>query len=63
MTERLEPAVGVHGQLAAERERAARDVVLRLALLAQAEIFVGEELGEREAVVQLDHVELAETAR
>src|SRR4030095_4208627 len=63
VSERLEPAVGVQGPLPAELERAARDVLLRLALLAKAEIFVGEQLGEREAVVQLHDVELAERLR
>ena len=35
-------------------------MVLRLALLAEAEVLVGQQLGQREAVVQLHHVELAE---
>ena len=47
-------------QLASEREGAARHVILRLALLAQPEVLVREHLGQREAVVELHHVELAE---
>src|SRR5262245_41307113 len=39
----LEATVGVHRQLAAEREGAGRDVVLRLALAAEAQVLVGEE--------------------
>ena len=60
--ERLEATVGVHRQLAAELEGAAGDEILRFALLAEAEILVGEHLGEREAVVQLDDVELYDYA-
>ena len=61
MAEGLEPAVGVHRQLAAELERAARDVLLRRALLAEAEVLVGEQLGQREAVVHLRDVDLLRT--
>src|SRR3990172_1868472 len=53
-------AAGVDGQLAAEREGPGRDVALRLALAAEAEVLVGEELRQREAVVQLRDVDLAE---
>src|SRR5262245_65913687 len=63
MTEGLEPAVGVHGQLAAGREGAARDVLLGGSLLAEAEVLVGEQLGQREAVVHLGHVDLAARIR
>ena len=63
MAEGLQPAVGVHRQLAVERERAARDVLLRRALLAEAEVLVGEQLGEREAVVHLGDVDLLPRVR
>src|SRR5579864_281215 len=50
MAERLETAVGVDRELAAERERAASDVLLPRALRTEAEVFVAEELGHGEAV-------------
>src|SRR5215468_5360611 len=58
--EALESAVGVHRELAAEREGPRRDVLLALALRAEAQVLVGEQLGEREAVVELRDVDLAE---
>src|SRR5262245_29381923 len=48
VAEGLEPAVGVHRQLAVECERAAGDVLLGGALLAEAELLVGQQLGQRE---------------
>src|SRR5262249_45681166 len=58
MAEGLEAAVGVDGELAVEREGAALDVVLGGTLLAEAEVLVGQELGQREAVVNLGDVDL-----
>ena len=63
MAEGLEAAVGVDRQLAAELERAARDVLLGRALLAEAEVLVGEQLGQREAVVHLRDVDLLPRVR
>src|SRR5207244_5866748 len=58
VAEGLESAVRVDGQLAAQLEGAALDVLLRRTLLAEAEILVGEELGQREAVVDLGEVDV-----
>src|SRR5436309_3668591 len=58
VTEGLETAVGVDRQLAVERERAAADVLLGRALLAEAEVLVGEQFGQGEAVVHLGDVDL-----
>src|SRR5262249_14181235 len=58
MAEGLEAAVGVHREVAAELEGAALHVVLGRALLAEAQVLVGEELGQREAVMDLRDVNL-----
>src|SRR3990172_10664187 len=56
MTLRDEPARGVHHQLPAVGVRARVHELAALALGAEAEPFVGDELVAREAVVQLHHV-------
>src|SRR2546428_5015445 len=58
VAEGLETTVGVDRQLAVERKCAAADVLLGGALLAEAEVLVGEHLGQREAVVHLGDVDL-----
>src|SRR5262245_10847693 len=58
VAERLETPVGVDRQLAAELERAGGDVLLRGTLLAEPEVLVGEQLGQREAVVHLRDLDL-----
>src|SRR5215470_14563325 len=58
MAERLEAPVGIYRQLAIQRKGAGGDVLLGGALLTQAEIFVGEQLSEGEAVVDLCDVDL-----
>src|SRR5690606_2121954 len=59
VAEALETPVGVDGQLAAELEGAARDVLPGRSLLAEAQVLVREQLGEREAVVELRDLDLA----
>jgi hypothetical protein len=53
-----ETAADVHGRLAAVLEPALVDGAARLALLAEAEVLVVQQLGGGEAVVQLDEVEI-----
>ena len=55
----LRPPSVLTGSSPPEREGAARDVLLGGALLAEAEVLVGEQLGQREAVVHLGDVDLA----
>src|SRR5262245_10139354 len=58
VTERLEPAVGVHGELAVEVEGSGEHLLPRHAPLGEPEILHEHELGGREAVVHLGHREL-----
>src|SRR5688572_22280242 len=58
MTERLETSVGIHGQLALEIEGAGEDFLPAGAARREAEVFHQDELGRREAVVDLGHREL-----
>ena len=56
--EALQTAVGVHGQLALQRERAGLDVFLDLAPRAELQVFHDGELGDGEAVMHLGHADL-----
>src|SRR2546430_1219644 len=58
VAEGLEPAVRVHGQLAVEVEGAGEHLLPRGAARGEAEVFHQDELGRREAVVDLGHREL-----
>src|SRR3989454_2659487 len=57
MAEGLEPAVGVHGQLAVKVEGAGEHLLPRGAARGEAEILHQDQLGPREAVVDLGHRE------
>ena len=63
VAERLEAAVGVHGQVAGEVEGAGLDLLPRGAPLAEAEVLHEHELGGREAVVHLRHGQLGARVR
>src|SRR5262249_26797566 len=58
VTERLQTAVGIHGQLAVEVERAGEHFLPAGSARREAEVFHEDELGRREAVVDLGHGEL-----
>ena len=59
MAERLQAAVGIDRDLAAELEGALQHLLPRGAPLGEAEVLVDEQLGRREAVVHLGHGDLA----
>ena len=58
VAEGLEPAVGVHREVAVEVEGAGLDLLPRRAPLAEAEVLHQHQLGGREAVVHLGHGQL-----
>src|SRR5438270_236399 len=59
VTERLQPATGVHSNLAADRRRPAGHEVRRPAACTKAQVLDVEQLGDREAVVYLDEIQLS----
>src|SRR5438132_5053267 len=63
VAEALEPAVGLDRQLAVAVEHAVEHVVDHAAGLAEAEVFHQHRLGDREAVVDLGHVDLGARVR
>ena len=58
VTERLQPTVGVHRQLAVEVERPGEDLLPGEAPLGEPEVLHQHQLGRREAVVDLGHRQL-----
>src|SRR5438270_7254774 len=58
VAERLQPAVGVHRQLAVEVEDAGQHVLPGGAAAGEAEVLHQHQLGRREAVVHLGHRQL-----
>src|SRR5262245_66498196 len=59
MPERLQPAIRVYRQLSFQGKCASVDIMLSLAGFREAEIFIDDELGYREAIMNLCHAHLS----